>query len=579
MKLKKFISELKRRNVYKVLLAYGLAAWLIAQISGLVLDSFEAPTWIMKMIIIILMIGFPIAIILTWIFEFSPQGLVKTEALTSETSHQQKNITSKIIISIIALIFFIFVGWWSWQEFIIDDTKPIQSIAILPFDSFSLDDNQQVIASGLQDNLITSVSKISALRVTPRPSTMRYKNTEMNSTQIAKELNVDAIIEASVMKFGDTIRINIQLIGLYPEEKHIWTQTFERPTEDVYSLFNDVTQSLAHEINLVLSSNEKERLSNSYKVHPDAYKAYLNGRFYWDLLTDNSLQKALDYYELAIKIDSNFAPAYAGIAATWSGRRQMRMAPNKEAEKASLEAIEKAFALDSLDPEVLYNYAISAGWIAWDWEKTRHAYEKTLELNPSHANAHAYYSNFLIAMGENEKAMIHIRKALELDPYNDLIQGLYVINLSFLEQCEEVFSLNETNEFTHGLAIRSLSNCYFLEGMDDKMFEFKINMWQNDSINRPLIQRAFDQGGISMAIKKELEILVERSKYAEISLFGLAIRYAQLQDKENTLIWLEKAFLQRDAGIPYMNAVPIFDFVRKEPQFKAILKKMKLPSS
>ena len=580
MNLKKFFSELERRKVYRVAIAYGISAWLIAQIAGLIFSSFEAAPWVMKMVIIVLIVGFPIAMILSWIFELSPEGIIKTAPLAKDSSSENKSIIGRLVISFLILIsVLITAGWWSWQEFVINNHSPIRSLAILPFDNFSDDETQEYIASGLQDNLITTISKIGSLRVTSRPSTVRYRNSDKTSSEIAKELKVDAIIEASIMKFEDIVRINIQLIRIYPEEQHIWTQIFERPTNEIYALFNDVTQSLANEINLVLTPEEETLFTDSYQVDPEAYKAYLKGRFYWDILTPDALQKALDYYQLAVNIDSMFAPAYAGIAATWSGRRQMRIATHQKAYQEANEAIEKAFALDSLNVEVLYSYAISVGWMDWDWDKIRRSYQKVLELNPSHANAQAYYSNFLMVMGEKEEAMIHMYKALELDPYNSVIRGLYLINLSFLKRCDEVFSMNAEEEFTHLLSIRILKNCYFLEGMYDKSFELELasaNLRRDVELQETL-QKGYEAGGYFEAVERVAELLEERAQHTDIPSMAIALYFAKAGQKEKTLEWLEKAYSNYDAGMPYITVIPPFDFIRNEPRFKEILRKMNLP--
>ena len=169
MNLKKFFAELERRKVYRVAIAYGIIAWLIAQIAGLIFSSFEASPWVMKMIIVILIIGLPIALILSWIFEISAEGLVKTASLATDSSVDNNPLSGRLVISIIVLIGFLMVaGWWSWKEFVVDNNAPIRSLAVLPFDNFSDDENQEYIASGLQDNLITTVSKIGSLRVTSK---------------------------------------------------------------------------------------------------------------------------------------------------------------------------------------------------------------------------------------------------------------------------------------------------------------------------------------------------------------------------------------------------------------------------
>jgi TolB-like protein/Tfp pilus assembly protein PilF len=577
MKLHRFFSELERRKVYKAAIAYGISAWVLAQIVGLVADSFELPSWVMKMTIILLVIGFLTTMVLSWIFDIGLKGIEKTAPETLDISDKNKPMTGKLVISFLVLIsVLVGAGWWTWQELVINKKSPIRSLAILPFDNFSNDKNQEFIASGLQDNLITTVSKISSLRVTSRPSTIRYKNSDKSSSEIAEELKVDAIIDASIMNFGDTVRISIQLIKVYPEEQHLWTQIFERPTKEIYALFNDVTQALAKEINLVLTPEEKTLFSNSKQVDPEAYKAYLNGRFYWDLLTNRNLQKATEYYQLAIKLDSNFTLPYLGIAATWGGLRQIGLIPTEKALVEATKAIEKAYSIDSLDAQVL---STSTSWMTWDWERRESDFKKKLELNPSDANAHAFYSNFLIIFKRNDEATYHMKRALELDPYNGLIHGLYMINLFTLGHCDEVITyMNESGQ-NHPLAKNALGGCNFLAGNYDKEIELMISRaaLRGDKKLEETIRKGYDMGGYVEATTRVAELLESRSQNSFVPAAFISIFYAKTKQKEKTLEWLEMGLAQYDANLPYITVNPIYDFLRDEPRFKAILRKMNLP--
>ena len=578
MNVKRFFSELKRRNVHKVAFTYGITAWLIAQISGLVTSSFQTAPWVMKMIIIILIIGFPIILVFSWIFEMSSEGFVKTvPADVDETENEGWSKTW--LLRILLLIFVLMVaGYWSWEEFGVNDQQ-ISSLAVLPFDNFSADEDQEYIASGLQDNLITTVSKISALRVISRPSTVQYKNSAKTSTEIAKELGVDAIIKASVIRFEDVIQINVQLIRTEPEERNIWTQKFEAPANEVYALFNEVSQALAHEINISLTTDEESELSNARQVDPEAYKAYLKGRVYWDMLTPDGLDKAQDYYELALKFDPDFAAAYAGIAGVWTGRRQMGYTSDKEAYKEAKLAIDRAFAIDSLEVEVLYNYAISVGWMEWDWENVTRSYEKALELNPSHANAHAYYSNFLITRLEFDKAKTHMDQALKLDPYNELIQGLYRINLSVMGQCDELLALEAELGSSGPLSKSALQNCLLHKGMFDKALAHEIELarlFGNKELEN-ILQNSYDKGLYREAFLKKAQLWEQNAEELNIRPWKISILYANLKDKEKALFWLERAYKEHDPNVPYAGAAPVYDFVREEERFKTILKQLRLP--
>jgi len=578
MNIKRFFSELKRRNVYKVAFTYGIVAWLIAQISGLVTSSFQTAPWVMKMIIIILIIGFPIILVFSWIFEMSSEGFVKTVPADVDQT-ENEGLSKTWILRILLLIFILMlVGYWSMEKFGNQD-RQISSLAVLPFDNFSADENQEYIASGLQDNLITTVSKIGALRVISRPSTVQYKNSAKTSAEIAKELGVDAIIKASVIRFEDLIQINVQLIRTEPEERNIWTQKFEAPANDVYALFNEVSQALAHEINISLTTSEESELSNARQVDPEAYKAYLKGRFYWDMLTPNDLDKAQEYYELALKLDPDFAAAYAGIAGVWTGRRQMNYASDKEAYKEAKLAINKAFTIDSLDVEVLYNYAISVGWMEWDWENMIRSYEKVLELNPSHANAHAYYSNFLITRLEFDKAKTHMDQALKLDPYNQLIQGLSRINLSIMGQCDEVFVLDAELGSEDIMSKSALKNCFFLEGLYGKALsqEIEIARLKGNKDLEIFLQNGYDKGIFLETFKKKAQLMEQKAEELNIRPMNISIVYAELKDKEKALFWLERAYKEHDPNVPYAGAIPVYDFLREEERFKTVLKQLRLP--
>lgn len=580
MNFNNFFSELERRKVYRVVIGYGIVAWLIAQIGGLILSSFEAPAWIMKILIILLLVGLPIAMILSWIFDLGPDGIVKTKALKKGSTQERKRMSFKLAFSIITLMtVLIFAGWWSWTKLANDNQKPIESLAILPFDNFTRDQDQEMIAEGLQDDLITTISKIASLRVTPRPSTVRYKETEKSSLEIASELGVDAIVEASILKFDKIVRINVQLIGIYPVERNIWSGRFERPLSEIYALFNDVTQSLAREINLALTPEEKIVLSNADLVIPEAYKAYNTGKIYWDQLTPSSLQKSLKYYQLAIKRDSNFLLPYLGIINVWGGRKQMGLASHHEAYSEAKNILEKAHKILGNDPNRL-NETLS--WMEWDWKKREKDFKIKLKKNPSDATGHAFYANFLMIFKRFKEAENHTQIALTLDPYNSLVQGLYLTDLNKLRAYEEVIDYVLKNDLHHPLARNALRESYYLSDQFGLAIQEEISFAENvkkDMELKNTLESGYQEGGYIKAFKNAADLLAKRSENTFIPCSLISKYYAKAKQKEKTLEWLEKGYKQRDADLPYITVVHLYDFVREEPKFKAILDKMNLPNS
>ena len=274
--------------------------------------------------------------------------------------------------------------------------KEIESLAILPFDNFTGEKDQDYLVGGLHDNLITALSQISSLRVISKTSTLRYKNSNKSIPEIAKELKVDAIVEASVSNVKDKIQLNVQLIRAFPEEDHIWADVFDRSLEDVYILLNEITQTISEKINLALTLKEAENLSHSPQVNPQAYQTYLKGMFHWEKLSAKDFEIAKEYFEKAISTDPTFAPPYAAIAHTLIGQVQMGLVAPPEAMPKIYQNNMKALGLDANFAESHYMNAILSMVVEWDWEKSEVEYLKSLDGNPNHSLSHAYYGHLLL---------------------------------------------------------------------------------------------------------------------------------------------------------------------------------------
>ena len=246
MNLNKFFSELERRKVYRVSIAYGIAAWVLAQIASLVSDSFEADPWVMKMIIIILILGFPVALILSWIFDIGPEGIERTAALEDSEVEPNKPISVKMVISVLVVIILVVVGGrWSVQQFFITKKGPINSLAILPFDNFTGTDSLEYFAEGMQSSLIGDMQKISALRVPSKTSSNSFKDDAASIPEIATELNVDAAVEGSITCMGeDSICVQIRLVRAFPEEQQLWVQDYRIEKKEILNLYENLDRRL-----------------------------------------------------------------------------------------------------------------------------------------------------------------------------------------------------------------------------------------------------------------------------------------------------------------------------------------------
>ena len=585
---KKFFSELKRREVYGVAISYGITAWVLAQIAGLVTSSFEAPSWVMKVIIISLIIGFPIAVILAWVYDMTPHGIIKTKPKENEKilkPRSQKSIIWNLFLSAIIIISFVAIGsWWALNEYKSTDTKTSKSLAILPLRNFTEKENRIYLAAGLHSNLITNLSKISSLRTIPPRSTLKYENSEKSISEIAKELGVDAILEADIMKFEDTVQLNFRLIKAFPKERTIWAQIFEKPISEIYSLFDEVSQEIANEMDLTLTEQEKLLLSSAKKVDPEAYQAYLKGVFYWMKLTENDLEQALKYFLLALKIDPNYAAAYAGIASVGAAKMQNGIVRGIEVIPKLDSLMSKALELDSSLPEVHYSIALWNTWGKWDWKRADIAFKKAIALNPNQAFTRAYYSHYLYIIGEPELALSQINKALELDPVTPLFQAVYAMDLNYSRKFSAAIDiLNKIlrNNQRDPLALSTLRSAYHNNKEFDKAYEIFVRSYEvvNDDKAVLALKNGYASGGYPGALNSLAEFLINRSSDKYVTPWRIGTLYTRSGNNDLAINYLYAAYNDHDSNMPYINIDPIFDDLKNYPEFRNLIAKMNFPNS
>ena len=583
---KKFFSELKRRNVYRVAISYAITAWLLAQVALLITSSFEAPLWVMKVIIISLIIGFPIAVILGWIYDMTPEGIVKTKPKENEKNlkpRSQKSIILNLFFSAIFIISFITIGsWWALNEYNSADTRATRSLAILPLRDFTGGDNQSYLADGVHSNLISKASIISSLRVIPTRSTLQYKNSEKSVSEIAKELGVDAIMETDIMKFGDTVQLNLKLIEAFPEERTIWGHLFEQPMTDVYTMYNEISKQVATKLGLTLTEQENTVLSTARKVDPEAYQAYLKGMFYCLKLTENDLEQALKYFQLAMKIDPEYGAAYAGIALVGSAKMQNGIVRGIEAIPKLDSLMSKALELDNNLMEVHFSIALWKTWGKWDWTRAGKAYEKAIALNPNYAATRAYYSHYLYIIGKPKEALRQIKKALILEPANPLFQAIYGMDLNYSREFSEAIALlTNTLKFAPNdpTALSTLRSAYHNNKEFDKAYEIFVRSYEanNDEEAVLALKNGYTSGGYSGALNSLAEFLIDRSSDKYVTPWRIGTLYTRAGNNDLAIEYLTKAYYDHDSNMPYINIDPIFDDLKNYPEFKKLIAKMNFP--
>ena len=422
-----FFAELKRRNVIRVGLVYIVVTWLLVQVADILFESFGTPDWVMKTFIALLMMGFPIALIFAWAFEITPEGLKKekdvdrSQSITQDTG--RKLDYAVIVLLAIGLIYFAVNHDWGAEDaapttdvaVTTADGRP--SIAVLPFVNLSDDASNEYFSDGLSEELLNVLVRIEGLRVPSRTSSFQYKDTELDMRTIADELEVKNVLEGSVRKAGNRVRVTAQLIDATTDE-HLWSDTYDRDLEDIFSIQSDIANQIVAALETTLGTAEAVTV-DAPTENLEAYQLYLRGRQLWWRRMEH-LPGAIEDFQAAVELDPEFARAWAGLAATWSvidsylpwDPQQAR----REARKAALRAIE-------LDPEIAESYSVLASETpVTDWADAEELYLKALSLDPEDSTTRLWYGILLQNAGYVREAREQIEYALELDPAAGIVR-------------------------------------------------------------------------------------------------------------------------------------------------------------
>jgi len=457
----------------------------------------------------------------------------------------------------------------------------IDSIAVLPLRNQTGDAEQEYFVDGATDELIGQLAKIGALRVISRTSVMQYKGVDKSLPEIARELNVDAVVEGTVYQTGKSVRIRVQLIDVLPEERNLWADTYDRPMTDVLIMYSEMARTIADKTQVNLSAEEMTRLTSASQVNPESYDAYLKGKPYVDKRTPVGLKIALQYFELALEIDPNNALAHVGVSRVWAHRQQRGIVPRNEAMPLREAAIDKALELDNTLAEAHAALAGYRCWGEWDWESAEKEYKQTFKLSPNDSLTHAFYSHFLCHMGRIEEALPHIELALELDPLNPLYHGLYSVVLVYNRRFDDALAAARTTLDmvpNYGIARTTLKEVFFSKGMHDELLSHYRERLSKDPERIAALENGFEEAGYKGALRAIGDL--EAEWYGEpgrrVRAWGIARRYLEAGDYNLAIDWLEKAYNDHESNLPYLGT-PFFDPLRSYPRFQDLLHRMNLP--
>ena len=458
----------------------------------------------------------------------------------------------------------------------------ITSIAVLPLENLMGDSEQDYFVAGMHEALITELSKIGALTVISRTSAMRYRNTDKSVPEIARELGVDAVVEGSVLRAGETVRVTAQLID-GRTDRNLWADNFDRELTNILALHSDVARAIAREIKVAVTPAEAARLASARPVNPEAYAAYLKGRFHWHKLTPEDLETAMKYFQLALEKDPNYALAYTGISVVWAVRGHTGLVPPREAWPKAKAAALKAIELDDTLAEAHAELASHRFYVEWDWSAAGRELQRAIELNPNYPEVHVWYSEFLIYFaGRWEEGMAEMERALELDPHNSFFQSLFGARFlvrrrydDAIAQYQKVLRTDPNFPFAH----RGLWAAFELKRMYEEALAEARRFFalRGDSEVAEALERGYTQGGYAGAMRLAAEKLAARSKLTYVQPTRIARLYLSAGEKDRALDWLEKAYQERNSHLVYINVVPGWDPLRDDPRFQDLLRRLNFP--
>jgi eukaryotic-like serine/threonine-protein kinase len=481
----------------------------------------------------------------------------------------------------LALLLALLVGFGGGKlrEWLRPGTPRIQSLAVLPLQNLSGDAGQEYFADGMTEELTTDLAKIGAVKVISRTSAMRYKGANKSLPEIARELNVDGVVEGSVQRSGDRVKITAQLI-LASTDTHVWAESYERDLRDILALQDDVAKSIANEIKVKLTPQELAGLTSSRAVNSEAYEAYLKGRYYWSKRTQDGEQKGLGYFQQAVALDPGYAPAYSGVADSYIVLGAHGHLPVNDAFPKARTAAIKAIELDEGLPEAHVSLATVKTFYDWDWPGSEKEFKRALELGPNYSTAHHWYSHYLVSVGRLDEAVAEIRRARELDPFGITVNIWLGATLYYshrydqaIEQYRRVLELYPEWPGVHA----GIGDCYAQKGMlAEAVAEWQkaLTLSGQDQLAKSL-EQAYAAGGYKGYLRRHLDQLKGSSHTTTASPLDFAYTYALLGEKDHAIEWLEKAYEARDPWL-YLKAEPKLDSLRSDPRFKDLVRRLGL---
>ena len=581
MKIDNFFSELKRRNVYKVAVAYAVVAWLLIQAASILFPTFDAPPWGMKVFVAVIVLGFPIALVFSWAFEITPEG-IKLES-DIEPSKSIARRTGRKIVAVTIALAVVAAGLLVYQlvrsKSLVTPrpsesaTTPQKSIAVLPFVDLSQAHDQDYFCDGISEEILDALAKIEGLRVVARTSSFSFKGKNADVGEIAQKLNVQNILEGSLRREGNRIRITAQLVNA-ANGFHLWSETYERELQGVFAVQDEITRAIVDALKIKLA------IAPSVQLQPnsEAHDLYLQGLYFSNKSGEEDLRRSLDFFQRALQKDPNYAKAWTGIAKAWEWLADVYVKP-LEAYPAMRAAAAKAIALDEKEAEAHVYLGDSQRVLNWDVAGCDAELKRALQLDPNCGIAHVFRALSLASDGNAEGAQLHMREAVKLDPLSPIISTFAgFIDIAYGRLDEAV---------TEGRRTQSLDPNYLYQGSqlavayrEKGMFAEALELYKKAAEVSGIPQPGLAITYAKMGRRSDAErVLGEVKTFAAAHYFAgeeIASIYVALGDNDAAFQWLERACNEHSGSLHGIVARPIFRPLHSDPRFAALLKRIGL---
>jgi adenylate cyclase len=547
-----FFAEVKRRNVYKVAVAYIVAGWALAQGIAQVLPVFDISNAIIRAIVVLIILGFPVALAISWFYELTPEGLKRTavaDAMPKPRSHVKHAWIYVVVLGALLSIGLFFLGRYTAglnQASSSDATG--KSIAVLPFDNLSDDPENSYFSEGIQDEILTRLAKIAQLKVVSRTSTLRFKTAPGDLRQIAQQLGVTNILEGSVQKAGDQVRVTVQLINAMTDA-HLWAETYDRKLTDIFAVESDVARRVAGTLQAKLTGSAEHVLASRPTENEEAHQFYLRGRYFWNRRTYDNLKLAINYFQKAIEKDPSYALAYAGLA---DGYSLMPIYANNPPREDIARAIAAARTALELDDGLAEAHTSLANALVDDlqFKAAENEFKKAIELNPNYATTHQWYGECLQAQARFDEALSELQKAHELDPLSLIINAVLGACLGTTGHFDQAIQqFHRTLEMDPDFAPAIFMQAQVYEAKGDltealRLYE-KAKSLSETPIRLAMIACIYAKIGKPEEARKILNNLSERKNREFVQSYPLALIHLALGEKEQALSLLEAAYEER----------------------------------